>query len=537
MIRQYLSLLTILSFHFSGITQEFAFIQNADGYDSAEKISTGYKFATCQKVFNDLLRARGEFRMQAPQLVMANKERFVAWMDPNQVQIGIEEKAYDICTSFGPDSIAALAALIAHELTHYYEKHDWNKHFARENEQIETTKQLERLDEGLKHEAQADYLGGFLAFSAGYNTYGIMPKLLPKLYQAYSLPEKLEGYPSLTERIAMVESAMLRLKEMEVVFEVAQLLSVVREYQTASAYYQNILKSYQSCEIYNNTGVNTALAALDYFSPSEMPYFLPLEFDPNTRLRGMRSVDAARIEKRNSLLKLAEQQFSQAILLDENYALSYLNKACVLILLGEHDEASFLLKKALKKSKDPVLNTDIMVLEGISAAIQGNMEDATSQLEKAKAKGGRLADANLKVVQKTPTTDLKDANPVVGVEQIEQYKLADFLANPSVDQEISVSESIFCGIKKRTQSRIFIHYANNGKEYAVVQETDPSYAGLTLKGIKLKSPSSAVLSAYGPPRSSVQFLNTTVWVYPEANIYFKIDTQNVVAAWGVYVKL
>lgn len=45
-------------------------------------------------------------------------------MDPDKIQIGLEEKAYDICISFGADSLNALAALLGHELVHYFEKHD-----------------------------------------------------------------------------------------------------------------------------------------------------------------------------------------------------------------------------------------------------------------------------------------------------------------------------------------------------------------------------------------------------------------------------
>src|SRR5690349_3723993 len=108
--------------------QVFAFIQQEAGSNNNGQV-TAWKYTVANKVFGELLRARGDFRMQAPTLVMNKRERYVAWMDPDQVQIGLEEKAYDICATFGKDSLNALAALLAHELTHYYEKHDWSRHF------------------------------------------------------------------------------------------------------------------------------------------------------------------------------------------------------------------------------------------------------------------------------------------------------------------------------------------------------------------------------------------------------------------------
>lgn len=84
----------------------FAFIQNKAGKVGLRS-ATAYKYDVTLAVFNDLLRARGDFRQQSPGLVMNNGEQFVAWMDPDNAQIGIEEKAYDVCVALGPDSLHA----------------------------------------------------------------------------------------------------------------------------------------------------------------------------------------------------------------------------------------------------------------------------------------------------------------------------------------------------------------------------------------------------------------------------------------------
>lgn len=136
-MRAYLFLILPVFASFSVNAQEFAFAPDGANSPGIERV-TGYKLSVAQKVFDDLLRARGDFRLQKPTLIVNRKEGDVASFIPDKVQIILDEKAYDVCVSFGKDSLNALAALLAHELIHYYENHDWNRHFARENENLET---------------------------------------------------------------------------------------------------------------------------------------------------------------------------------------------------------------------------------------------------------------------------------------------------------------------------------------------------------------------------------------------------------------
>ena len=515
--------------------QVFAFIQNTNGLNNGTPV-TGYKYEVANRVFTALLKARGDFRLQAPALVMNTRERYVAWMDPDNIQIGLEEKAYNICMSFGKDSLNALAALLSHELTHYYEKHDWSRHFVRENEDLETAHELERLEEGLKQEAQADYLGGFLALSVGYHTYGIMPTLLKKVYQSYGLPDRLPGYPPLQDRLTMVEGAMHRLEELSVMYELGNLLTVMGNYEAAATYYRSILQSYQSREIYNNAGANTLLAALSYFGPTEMPYVLPIELDPETRMTGSKNVEAERLKKRKVLLDDAVKLFAQAVALDADYAPAYLNYACALALLKEYEDAAFWLKKGQKRSRQPQLSADLKVMEALLEAMQGNREQAVAGLEMAQTGGSMLARTNLDILQQKPVATVLSTNAVKGVEQIEQYRLSDFLANPTVDKQVAVSETVFCGIQKRTLSRILIHYADNGAEYAVAQETLPGYAGKTNRGIQLQSAQADIQAAYGNADRVVAMPNGQIWVYRVAGIYFRLSEAGVVTGWGVFLQ-
>lgn len=512
--------------------QEFAFVPGFSGSESPDRLG-GYKKAVAQKVFETLLHARGDYRLQPPTLVLSKRMRNMAAFNPDQVEIILEEKAYDVCASFGKDSLNALAALLAHELTHYYEKHDWSRHFVRENENLETARRLENLEEGLKQEAQADCLGGFMAFSAGYNTYGIMPELLRKLYKTYELPDDLPGYPSLAERLKMVDGAMEQLKNLQIVFETANLLTLLGQYADAAGYYRHILQTYQSREIFNNAGVNAVLAALNYAEPTLIPYVLPLELDPKSRLLSVKNNDQEKAQRKSNLLKTAMEHFERALLLDENYGPAYLNKACVLVLNGDWEEAEYALRKGRKKN---AAASDYDVLEGVAAALQKDSLAAVKHWERAQKQGNNWAAVNLQILQKTPRPAPATAAPVKGIEEIEQFPLTDFLSSPVPDVEVKVADKVYCGFKQLSQSRLFIHYANLGKQYAVLQETLPNYTGKTLRGIALNDPQEKITAAYGNSPRQIALTDGSVWLYPGANLYFKLTSGAKVSAWGVYRK-
>ncbi len=522
---------------FSGFTalgQEqtvFAYVQNTRG-KIAVKPASAYKYEIANTVFKQLLRTRGDLRQQAPVLTMNDGERYVAWMDPVNVQIGIEEKAYDVCTRFGADSLNALAALLAHELTHYYEKHDWSRNFVQANESLEAARQISVREEGAKQETQADCLGGFLAFSAGYPVYNLMPSLLKELYQLYGLPEKLPGYPSLNDRVQMAENAMNQLRDLQTVFEIARHLSLLEDYEAAAYYYRFILQSYQSREIFNNAGVNLSLEALSLYNRSEMPYVLPLEPDPNSRLNNLKGLQSDRLKKRETLLEQALEHFDRAIALDPEYALGYLNKACIFTLKGDWEDAGYWLKKGRKAGKG-IQEVDFLALEGVLAALQNDSTAAYSILAAAKEKGNLPAAINLDALRQIPR---KVAKPIsaTAVERIDQILLDDFLQSPSVEKEITVGKEILCGIKQMPHSQIMVHYANGGRQYTVAQICGPGCTDPTQSGIRNGAASSTVTESYGFPPRTVVSPDGMVWIYPGLNLLFHIDHNGLVKSWGIY---
>ncbi len=150
---------------------------------------------------------------------------------------------YDVCTQFGADSLSAIATILAHELTHYYENHDWSRNFVNQNDALATSEAIAATPDAVKSETQADYLGGILAISAGYDAYELMPELLGEAYTAYGLPDKMPGYPSLADRKKISQNTADELKNLHAIYRTANLLVLVDAYAISLTYYERVLNT------------------------------------------------------------------------------------------------------------------------------------------------------------------------------------------------------------------------------------------------------------------------------------------------------
>ena len=508
---------------------------------AAQEKQEDYRYQVARKVLADLIEARGEKRMQQPDFTMNNGERYVAWMNPKKIAIGLEEKAYDICTSFGKDSLNAMAALLGHELTHYYDKHDWTRHFTKEIEGLDATQRLKALQENLKNETQADYLGGFLGYSAGYNTLGIMPKVLDKVYQDYQLPAEIPGYPSLADRRKIARESMEKLEDLANVFEMANYLTALEEYDDAIAYFRYVLNEFQSREIYNNLGVTIVLEALTYFDKDEVKFGYPVELDAESRLgkatRNMGFSD--RKELRVKLLQEAIQNFESAVELDKDYAIGYLNMGCAYALLANVEDASYFARKARKIAQHNQLQkteADVQILLGIIADKEGSTEEAGEYFEKATRKGSALAAANKAILEgksmeyKGETPSSFDLKP----EQIENLLLDKFLEELEVDKSFTINSTVLFAVKNLPHSKIMVNLVNNGERYTLIHLTAETYEGASGKGVKIGQTDDAVQQQYGPFERSVEYARGRFLVYPKKNLFFISDGQNKVKQWSTF---
>lgn len=535
-----LSLFCFFTLSVSAQEHFFAFVDNDSGRP-AQADPSAYKYEVARGVFDALVAGQGDFRRQAPTFIMKDSEMFVAWARPESAEIGLEELAYDICTSFGADSLNALAALLAHELTHYYEKHEWSRHFVKQNQDLPTAQRMEQIKEGLKLEAQADNLGGFLAYSVGYDVYGIMPQLLQKIYaeSGYDLPEEIPGYPSLDDRVAMSESAMEQLKDLQVVFETANYLQVLGLHETADQYYRFILRDFQSRDIYNNAGANLLMSALDLFTEKEMPFALPIELDPESRLTRPRTRDPERerVRQREALIERAIDYFDRALLLDEGYHPAYLNKAVSYALMYDWEEAEYQLRKLMKNQAESKIESDVWVARGLMAALRQNYEEARALWRReAEQNNNPLAELNLLILKNGSLASKSEI--AMGFarkqEQIESVALDQFLMETAPDRMVNIDEKTICGYHERDNYHIYSHSVNQGREFFSIQLVDQYYTGKSMEGVQIGDDRSVLTDLYGTPERMVATPKGTYLLYPQRWMVFALDEQGHVAGWGVY---
>ncbi len=500
--------------------------------------SVAYRRA--KAVYERLRQARGDFRYPVPTFSMKNQKRSVAYIDYGAMEVTLEAEAYKVCASFGEAEMdGAIAFLLGHELTHYYEKHAWREGFVYEFKDLNIGILLDTLADDVAQETEADYLGGFLAYSAGYGFFDKGDRMMERLYTAYNLPEQLPGYPSLSDRKTLSKRSAERLSSLIDVFEMANWLTAVGKYSEALAYYRYLLMHYQSRETYNNVGVAALLDALQYFRESELKYAYPVELD----LTSITSRGATAEDKREELLKQALLHFDAAISLDPNYAPAYLNKACAHALLGDSERAYFYAavegKAATERGGFDQTATDIDILLGILAAKAGDKAQATTLFQAAADKESKLAAYNLAILQEQPTAAAPSARSSLLQETIEDRDIASLRANLRVrlskDVYINPHTALFRQSRpggETGQSRVLIHENPRNEARIFFHVTNEDYTGESGRGIRIGSSYDEVLEEYGSSPKRIATPNGQLLVYSK-NI-FVLGADNQVKRWVNY---
>lgn len=496
------------------------------------------KYQRALKVYNRLVEARGDYRYPVPAFIMSKEEGYVASMDYEKLSIDLEEKAYDVCAKFGDTTDAAIAFLLGHELSHYYEKHAWKRGFVADFKDLAIGMKLDSIQDNVKNETEADYLGGFLAYSAGFGFFNKGSEIIKSLYKAYGLPDKIKGYPSLQDRQVMGVRTTEKIKKLIQVFDMANMLTSIGSYAEAYQYYQYVLMEYHSREIYNNLGVTALLDAMQYFNPGELKYKYPVQLDLQSSAKGQGFATI-----RQKLINQAILQFDAAISLDPNYAPAYINKACAYALLGDNERAEFYGNKEARaiaeKNNDSKTKTDLDILMGILEATKGNNEKATKLFETAVAEGSACAAANLKIIKGEELgTEKASFSGLSKPEQIDKQNLKSLilddkfsnLKSTQINNDIQFHQvanqgpgSFLCiSQNEKTGGRIFFHCTN------------PGYKGETARKIMLGSDRAAIVTAYGEPQTTLETPVGQIMVYKA--IMFILGKQNKLERWLIYQK-
>lgn len=288
-------------------------------------------------IVRDLYEVVGDRVLPRPSVEISDKQDAGARFDALGNTIFLEKKLYHICTSFGEDSLSALAFVLGHELGHFYERKNGESYLAHHHHV-----KAELVDEYI-----ADVHGVFNAYLAGYKTVALIPDLIDRIYQVYNLKgQKLHGYPDLAERKATAQLVLDEVKKLIHAFELANYLSVIGEYRYAATTYEFVLEQYKGREIHNNLGVVYLLEALNFTEKNYSDYLYPVEIDSRTRLKkpglggGEKDLDPEARRYQLKLLEKARKQFEKAARLDPYYIIDDINKVCVLLLMGDIERAN-----------------------------------------------------------------------------------------------------------------------------------------------------------------------------------------------------
>jgi hypothetical protein len=307
-----------------------------------------------KNVFDKLVTAYGSAKTAPLLVVLTNQTKsaspayYEATLKPT---IKVDGFLYELCRTLGKDSLNALSIVLSHELAHYYNDHTFcsdfafavskeNKAFAKKIKPISKTQKLSL-------ETQADYEGMFIAAKAGYFSFDIQPVLLNLIYKSYHLKDINEGYPSKAERKEIGEKAKIKAEKLYKMFNLGIRAKEANDYCIAITSFSEVNRFFPSRENYNNLGVVKTLQALaiKVITSEEANYpkrFLyPLEIDNFSRLNKetTRSTDEKELIQFVELLKSAQKDLQEAIRLDPNYTIGYINLACVFDLLDNPEAA------------------------------------------------------------------------------------------------------------------------------------------------------------------------------------------------------
>ena len=305
-------------------------------------------------VFDQLVLAYGSAKA-APELVVVTKKSFAIppanYDRKDKPTIAVDIAFYQLCRSFGKDSLNALALVVSHELTHYYNDHLFCSDYAyanltTKNPMLVKTIRNVSLSSRKEKETEADIKGFFFATAAGYSPFGLESILIDKIYKAYDLPDVQAGYPSKKERKGIAQSAEKKASELYDYFKKGVVALENKQYDEAIAQFTKANDFIPYRENYNNLGVARTLKALTFktINSEEIHhperFLYPIEKENKSRLNKetTRSLDDSN-EEMEHLLKDAQKDFQEAIRLDPNFTKGYVNLACVYDLLENSNAA------------------------------------------------------------------------------------------------------------------------------------------------------------------------------------------------------
>jgi hypothetical protein len=449
-------------------------------------------------IYEELVRVAWDGR-NPPDLViepMSNGQ--IAMFDADKRRVVVEPRALAICASFGAESDSAMAALLGHELAHFYLGHAWRPERSLSLKNAAESEGELALEE--HDEEQADRQGAYYAYLAGFPTRDILPRLLDKLYKEYGLASAEPGYPSLALRRRLARHITVELEPAFWAFEVGQKMLVLDRPKAAAMAFDRAAQDFPSREVLCAEAQARLLGVVDDCGPEEFPWTLPLLLDPRSRNAGPEQASAHYGLNENvhrQVLGEAERLFRESLMKDPGYVPASIGLASVTLLNGGNVEMP-VTEGAGKR--DPEERNAYAVLQALECAMRGKKKEALALLNQL-GSGEPWAEENLRVLESGEKSEdalrIRDPGEVIGAWNPAD---PDTLSGASWE-EVPVGAPGETGFKlsKATCPGAFaLRCSMNGERFACVV-TSPGYPGKSARGVALGASENEVLEAYGRP--------------------------------------
>ena len=318
-------------------------------------------------IYQNIITSIGNNSLYPPELFFSDGESSVAYMSSEGITI--EQKAIDLfCNQANFED--KISYVIAHELAHYYLEHSWMSNTGLSyassiGEFVEDSSYS--LDQRKLSESQADLYAGFYGQIAGYNTLAHGADALTSIYEDYSLPNKLTGYPSFDERLAIIESKTETAQNLVTVFELGNVFLMNKNYNSAKYCFQFILKNkFNSREIYNNLGLSFLLYGISISDAPISNLVYPLFIDQQTRAEVTSTRSGSFSDNPKEMILEAQKLFNRALALDTSYEPAKQNLIVSDFLLQSTQQERCDFVKSLEASNiDSEFITDFKVINAV----------------------------------------------------------------------------------------------------------------------------------------------------------------------------
>ncbi len=475
------------------------------------------------QVYGDLKRVIGDKRRDWPTIIIMGAPNRVAAYVAEENTIYIDQKAIEVCKKFEVAKKDALAFIIGHELTHFYQKHEWSVSGFASYFMVS----VEDFRENREHERQADIYGGFIAQQAGYSTIALVPALLEAIYDAYQLSKERNAvYPSLAERKKLAAESCAIAGDLINAYQMANYLMIIGAFEEAFTLYNYLIKTIRFKELHNNLG----LASLSILLKSDnTPLQYPLEINTNIPIERSEVY-----QSRKFMAQTAEEHLLTAYNWDAGYLDAGIHLITALDWNNKPQEARKLLGELEQQPIPPAQSAQLFLTAGNLFARLNQPAVAQAYYKKIRNLNANdyfanMAEHNLAVLNNRASAEKKFSffpvqNLIQPIDKIELSKVKSF------SRDIQINDR--CRFLTTEQSNSTITYLLfNDKRIKLQFIRSPK---VNINGIGIGSPQYLLEEKFpGKSFKKIAFSDGFFFFSISKGLLFKVNARGSVEEWGV----